>query len=216
MVYLIYSIKLAGEINPSASHSGFKVNVSNAADVESKVEEIWTTLGMTPTDYVALVNCAGITRDGWMVNMKEKDWDDVLDVNLKGTFLMTQSVTKRLKNSKQEGSVVNISSISGKTGNLGQVNYSASKAGVIGFTKAAAKELGAFNIRVNAVLPGFIETPMIDTVPSDVKIKLFKNIPLQGRPGKPEEVANVIEFLASKKASYVTGSAVEVTGGFLM
>merc|ERR1711915_493698 len=147
--------------------------------------------------------------------MKEEDFDKVIDVNLKGTFLVTQAAASLMKDRQLTGSIVNIASIVGKTGNIGQANYTASKAGVIGFTKTAAKELGKFGIRVNVILPGFIKTPMTDVVPDKVKQLSLARIAL-GVHGEPEELAEVAAFLASRKASHMTGAVVEVTGGLDM
>lgn len=160
-----------------------------------------------------LVNSAGITRDNWLLKMTESEFDDVYKVNLKGTFLMTQLFAKAIiENNVSSGSVINISSIVAKINNVGQANYAATKAGVISFTKVASKEFGKFNIRVNAVLPGFIDTPMITTVPDNIRNKFIEQCPLK-RLGNPNEVAEVIAFLASEKSSYVNGAAIEVTGG---
>jgi len=159
-----------------------------------------------------IVNSAGITKDGFMLRMKEEDFDKVIDVNLKGTFLVTQAGASLMKDQKLPGSIVNIASIVGKTGNIGQANYTASKAGVIGFTKTAAKELGMFGIRVNVILPGFIKTPMTDVVPDKVKAKLLSTIPL-GDFGNPEDIAEVAGFLASVRSKYITGASFDVNGG---
>lgn len=163
-----------------------------------------------------LVNCAGITRDAFMIKMSEEMFDDVIRVNLKGTFLMTQAISRLMIESKVEtGSIVNISSVSGKIGNIGQCNYSASKAGVESFTKTIAKELAKYNIRCNAVMPGFIDTPMANKVPGKILDQVIKEIPMQ-RLGKPEEIADVCAFLASQRSSYVTGGIIQVSGGFVI
>lgn len=170
------------------------------------------------------VNCAGITVDKFLTKMEEEDWDRVMDINGKGTFFLTKAVAQAIIAEQNGvaptemgmgGSIVNISSIIGKIGNLGQVNYSASKGAVISLSKSAAKELARHQIRVNSVLPGFIDTPMAQAVPDKVKAKLTPTIPL-GAFGRPEDIANVAVFLSSDLASYVTGAAVEVTGGFNM
>ncbi|GBL80453.1 Estradiol 17-beta-dehydrogenase 8 [Araneus ventricosus] len=163
-----------------------------------------------------LVNCAGIIRDAFMLKMSEEMFDDVIRVNLKGTFLMTQAISRLMIESKVEtGSIVNISSVSGKIGNIGQCNYSASKAGVESFTKTVAKELAKYNIRCNAVMPGFIDTPMANKVPEKILEQVRKEIPMQ-RLGKPEEIADVCAFLASQRSSYVTGGIIQVSGGFVI
>uniref|UniRef100_H2ZDE9 (3R)-3-hydroxyacyl-CoA dehydrogenase n=1 Tax=Ciona savignyi TaxID=51511 RepID=H2ZDE9_CIOSA len=163
-----------------------------------------------------LVNCAGITRDTLLINMTEKQFDDVIQINLKGIFTMTKSFigTLRQTGGMASASIINISSIVGKVGNAGQANYAASKAGAIGFTKSTGIEMGRYGIRCNAVLPGFIKTPMTDTVPEDIMKKYLKLIP-QKRLGTPEEVANVCLFLASDESSYVNCATLEVTGGFM-
>lgn len=150
-----------------------------------------------------------------MMKLTEEDFDKVVNVNLKGTWLLNKAVGKAMLTDKVPGSIVNISSLVGKTGNIGQTNYAASKAGVIGITKSMAKEMGKFNIRVNAVLPGFIETPMTETVPENLMQMTKLLIPL-GRLGNPEEIANTCAFLASDKSSYITGATIEVTGGLFM
>jgi 17beta-estradiol 17-dehydrogenase/3alpha(17beta)-hydroxysteroid dehydrogenase (NAD+) len=169
------------------------------------------------------VNCAGITIDKFMSKMDENDWDKVLDINLKGTFFLTKAVSQSIieQQSKSSpptirgtgGSIINIASIIGKIGNLGQANYSASKGGVIAFSKTAAKELARNQIRVNTILPGFIDTPMAQAVPDKVKAVLTPQIPL-GAFGTPDDVANLVTFLASDESKYITGAAIEITGGF--
>jgi 3-oxoacyl-[acyl-carrier protein] reductase len=158
-----------------------------------------------------LVNNAGITRDGLLVRMKTTDWDAVLDTNLKGSFLCTQAVAKIMMKQRY-GRIVNIASVVGAIGNAGQANYSASKAGVIGFTKSVAKELAPRGVTVNAVAPGFIETDMTAVLSDKVKEALMKQIPM-GHIGKPEDVAAAIIFLASEDASYITGQVIHVNGG---
>ncbi|MGH7799570.1 MAG: 3-oxoacyl-[acyl-carrier-protein] reductase [Thermodesulfobacteriota bacterium] len=158
-----------------------------------------------------LVNNAGITRDGLIVRMKEEDWDVVLSVDLKGVFNSTRAAAKIMMKQKY-GRIISITSIIGEMGNSGQVNYSAAKAGIIGFTKSAAKELGSRGITVNAVSPGLIETDMTRNLPENIKNKYVEGIPL-GRFGTPENVAKVVAFLASDDASYITGEVVRVNGG---
>ena len=158
-----------------------------------------------------LVNNAGITRDNIMLRMKDEEFDAVIDTNLRGTFYMMKAVTKPMMKQRY-GRIVNISSVVGVYGNAGQVNYSASKAGVIGMTKSYAKELGSRGVTCNAVAPGFIDTDMTAVLPEDVKEKLKSTIAL-GRLGTPEDIANAVAFLASDEASYVTGQVLEVSGG---
>ena len=158
-----------------------------------------------------LVNNAGVTRDNLIMKMKEEEFDLVIATNLKGTYNMMKSAARPMMKARY-GRIVNISSVVGVYGNAGQVNYSASKAGVIGMTKSLAKELGSRGITVNAVAPGFIETDMTKVLPENIKAEMVKNIAL-GRPGQPEDVAKVVAFLASDEADYVTGQVVEVAGG---
>ena len=163
-----------------------------------------------------IVNCAGITRDAMMLKMTDQQLDDVLNVNVKGTFYPTQIGCKAMIEGKRDwGSVVNVSSASGKYGNVGQANYAASKAAIYGFTKTVAKEMAKYNIRCNAVVPGFIDTPMVATIPEHLAQLSLMLIALK-RKGKPEEVAEAIAFLASQQSSYITGTTIDVTGGFLM
>ena len=158
-----------------------------------------------------LVNNAGVTRDNLIMKMKEEEFDLVIATNLKGTYNMMKSAARPMMKARY-GRIVNISSVVGVYGNAGQVNYSASKAGVIGMTKSLAKELGSRGITVNAVAPGFIETDMTKVLPEDIKSQMVKNIAL-GRPGQPEDVAKVVAFLASDEAEYVTGQVIECSGG---
>jgi NAD(P)-dependent dehydrogenase (short-subunit alcohol dehydrogenase family) len=164
-----------------------------------------------------LINCAGITRDGWISNLSNDDWDSVLDINLKGTFLMCREFIRlqneRLKQGEDRPacSIVNVGSVVSELGNLGQTNYAASKGGVLGLTRALAKEVARSHIRVNAVVPGFIDTPMAQQVPVHVQEQIRNQIPL-GRFGKPEEVADLILFLASPRSSYITGECIKVSG----
>ena len=160
-----------------------------------------------------LINNSGITRDGLMMRMSEEDFDKVIDVNLKGTWNMTKSVTRHMMKNRS-GNIINISSVVGIMGNAGQANYVASKAGVIGMTKSWAKEFGARGVRVNAVAPGFIETKMTESLPEDVIKAYMAQIPLQ-KFGKPEDIADVCFFLSSERASYITGQVISVNGGMI-
>jgi 3-oxoacyl-[acyl-carrier protein] reductase len=157
------------------------------------------------------VNNAGITRDTLLLRMKEADWDAVLDTNLKGVFLCTKAVSKGMMK-QRSGSIINISSVVGITGNAGQANYAAAKAGILGFTKSIAKELASRGIRVNAVAPGYISTDMTETLPEEVRKQILGQIPL-GRIGSPEEIAQTVVFLASPASSYITGQTLSVDGG---
>ncbi|HFX18116.1 MAG TPA: 3-oxoacyl-[acyl-carrier-protein] reductase [Flavobacteriales bacterium] len=158
-----------------------------------------------------LVNNAGITRDNLLMRMNEKDWDDIMNVNLKSVFNWTKAVTRPMMKARK-GSIINMSSVVGTGGNAGQANYAASKAGIIGFTKSVAKELGSRNIRCNAIAPGFIETEMTKELPEKVIEEWLAKIPLK-RTGKPEDVANACLFLASDLSSYITGQVLTVDGG---
>ena len=161
-----------------------------------------------------LINNAGITKDGLFVRMKEDDWDRVLDVNLKGSFLCGQQAAKHMMKQRQ-GAIVNIASIVGIMGNAGQANYSASKAGLIGLTKTMARELAPRNITVNAIAPGFIDTEMTRVLDEKIKDKLVEQIPLS-RLGLPEDIAHSVVFLVSSSSSYITGQVLNVNGGMLM
>lgn len=185
-------------------------DVSVFEDCEKMVKDIINQFGKIDV----LVNNAGITRDMLILRMKEKDFSDVINVNLIGTFNVTKNVVPYMAK-KRNGRIINISSVVGISGNAGQTNYSSSKAGIIGFTKSLAKELGSRNILVNAVAPGFIKTQMTDVLKNEVKEEISKNIPLK-RIGNAEDVANVVEFLASNKSSYITGQVINVDGGMLM
>ncbi|XP_041973926.1 estradiol 17-beta-dehydrogenase 8 [Aricia agestis] len=201
---------LASGANMIGDHSAAELDVSDSSSVQKLLQTIKSQYNATPT---IVVNSAGITRDNWLLKLSEEDYDSVANVNLKGTFLIMQTFGKAMADAKTPGSIVNISSIVGKYGNIGQSNYAASKAGVVAMTQTAAKELGKLNIRVNAILPGFVNTPIISTVPDKVKEQMLKLVPLQ-RLGEPNEIAEVITFLSSDKSSFVTGAAIDVTGGF--
>lgn len=185
-------------------------NVANPADIERIINEVFKQEGKLHI----LVNNAGITRDGLLIRMKEADWDEVLNVNLRGGFLATREAAKIMLKQK-EGSIVNISSVVGVLGNPGQANYAASKAGLIGFTKAVARELAPRNITVNAIAPGFIETDMTAKLPENAKATLMSRIPL-GKLGEPEDVAEAVLFLVSPGAKYITGQVIHVDGGMGM
>ncbi|XP_022211759.1 estradiol 17-beta-dehydrogenase 8 [Drosophila obscura] len=190
--------------------AALEVDVSSATSVRGAVAEALLKFKQAPS---IVVNSAGITRDGYLLKMPERDFDDVYSVNLKGTYLVTQHFAKAMiEQQLRGGSIVNLSSIVARMNNVGQANYAATKAGVISFTEVASKEFGKFGIRVNCVLPGYIDTPMVAVVPEAVKQQVVQRCPL-GRLGRPEEIAEVIAFLASQKAAYVNGAAIEVTGG---
>ena len=185
----------------------------NVADPEN-VKEVFDSIVKEFKPLDILVNNAGITKDGLFVRMKEDDWDRVLAVNLKGSFLCGQQAAKQMMKQRQ-GAIVNIASIVGVMGNAGQANYSASKAGLIGLTKTMARELAPRNITVNAVAPGFIDTEMTRVLDEKIKDKLIEQIPLS-RLGLPEDIANSVAFLVSSRSSYITGQVLNVNGGMLM
>mgnify|MGYP000873568869 FL=1 len=184
-----------------------KANVVNNDEVLNMVKTVEEELGTIDI----LVNNAGITKDNLLIRMSEEDWDSVLDVNLKGVFLCTKAVARTMMK-KRYGKIINISSIVGLSGNIGQGNYSASKAGVIGFTKSMAKELASRGVRVNAIAPGFIETDMTNILKEEIKNEMIKSIPLNSF-GKPKDIANLVVFLASEESDYITGQVIKVDGG---
>jgi 3-oxoacyl-[acyl-carrier protein] reductase len=187
-----------------------KCNVADANEVSElvkKTQETFDTIDI-------LVNNAGVTRDNLMMRMEEKDWDLVLDVNLKGAFLLTKAVS-RIMMKQRQGRIVNMSSVIGVMGNAGQSNYAASKGGLIAFTKSTAKEFASRSITCNAIAPGFIETAMTAKLTEEVKENYKKGIPL-GRMGSVDDVANAVLFLVSEQASYITGQVLHVDGGLVM
>jgi 3-oxoacyl-[acyl-carrier protein] reductase len=190
--------------------AGYACHVENASEVQATLETIQSDLG----DVHGLVNNAGITRDGLLARMSQEAWDEVLAVNLTGTFNFTRAVVKGMMRRKS-GRIVNITSVVGQMGNPGQVNYAASKGGVIGLTKAAARELASRNITVNAVAPGFIETAMTDALDDKARQDLLQGIPLQ-RLGSGEDVAGTVAFLLGDDASYITGQVLNCDGGMWM
>lgn len=185
-------------------------DVSNYEDCERFIKEAIEEFGKVDV----LVNNAGITKDNLLMRMKKEDFDDVLNVNLVGTFNVTKNVIPYMMKARK-GRIINISSVVGVAGNAGQTNYSASKAGIIGFTKSLAKEVASRNILVNAVAPGFIETNMTDVLKDEIKENIAKSIPLK-RMGNAKDVANVVKFLASEESSYITGQVINVDGGMIM
>lgn len=187
-----------------------KGDVANFENCENFVKQVIERFGQIDV----LVNNAGITKDMLLMRMKKEDFEQVIDTNLVGTFNVTKNVVPYMMKARS-GRIINISSVVGISGNAGQTNYSASKAGIIGFTKSLAKEIASRNILVNAVAPGFIETNMTDVLKGDVKQEIAKNIPLK-RMGTTQDVANVVKFLASDDSSYITGQVINVDGGMLM
>ncbi|MBN2665035.1 MAG: 3-oxoacyl-[acyl-carrier-protein] reductase [Bacteroidales bacterium] len=188
---------------------GYVSNAADFADSQRVIEEIVRDFGRIDI----LVNNAGITRDNLLMRMTEEQWDLVIGVNLKSVFNLTKAVLQTMVKQKN-GSIINMSSVVGVSGNAGQTNYAASKAGMIGFTKSIAKEVGSRNIRCNAIAPGFIITEMTEKLPPDVKTEWISKIPLR-RGGTPEDVANTAVFLASDLSSYVSGQTIHVCGGML-
>jgi len=189
---------------------GYAANVASAAEVKAAAEQILADAGKVDI----LVNNAGITRDTLLMRMSEEEWDAVLDINLKGTFLFTQAFCRSFLK-QRSGRIVNIASVIGLMGNAGQCNYGASKAGVIGFTKSAAREFASRGITVNALAPGFIQTAMTDKLTPEQKEAILKNVPL-GTLGQPEDVAEAVLFFASPGARYITGQVLAVDGGLAM
>lgn len=188
----------------------YKADVTNMEQIENIVKEVIEKFRKIDV----LVNNAGITKDNLLMRMSEEEFDKVIEVNLKGTFIVTKAVTKYMMK-KKKGSVVNLSSVVGVTGNAGQCNYSASKAGIIGFTKSLARELSSRNIRANAVAPGFIATDMTEVLPDNIKENINSQIPLK-RMGEADEVAKLVYFLGSDESSYITGQVVNIDGGMIM
>ncbi|MBF0117935.1 MAG: 3-oxoacyl-[acyl-carrier-protein] reductase [Desulfobacterales bacterium] len=214
IVYFTYlkSVEQAFETEKQVKDlSGSAVGVKLDIGIGKETEEFFKKISKEEGRIDILVNNAGIVKDGMIALMKESDWDDVIDTNLKGTFNCIKYASKIMIRQKY-GRIINITSLVGASGNSGQANYVASKAGIIGLTKACAKELAPRNITVNAVAPGYIETDMTASLPENVKDAMLKQIPL-GRIGKPNEVANVVLFLASDAASYITGQIIHVNGG---
>jgi 3-oxoacyl-[acyl-carrier protein] reductase len=195
-------------IGPKAM--AIKVNVASLNDVERMVEAVLKKFGKIDI----LINNAGITRDKLILRMTEEDWDIVLNVNLKGTFNCTKAVVRHMAK-QRSGKIVSIASVVGEMGNAGQVNYAASKAGVIGLTKTIAREFAQRGINVNAIAPGYIETPMTEVLSDKVKEELKRLIPME-RLGKPEDVAETVLFLVSEESNYITGQVLNVNGGIYM
>ncbi|ALC81027.1 MULTISPECIES: 3-oxoacyl-[acyl-carrier-protein] reductase [Bacillus] len=188
----------------------FKADVSSQEEVQKMVKETVGKFGSIDI----LVNNAGITKDNLLMRMKENEWDDVININLKGVFNCTKAVTRQMMK-QRSGRIINVSSIVGVSGNPGQANYVAAKAGVIGLTKSSAKELASRNITVNAVAPGFISTDMTDKLSDEVQEEMLKVIPL-ARFGEPDDISGVVTFLASEKSAYITGQTINIDGGMVM
>ncbi len=189
---------------------GMCLDVANPESIEAVMATISDNYG-TPA---VLVNNAGITRDNLLMRMKDQEWDDIISTNLSSVFRMSKAVLRGMMKARS-GRIINISSVVGSTGNAGQCNYAAAKAGIIGFTKSMAKEVGSRNITVNTVAPGFIDTDMTKELSDDIKNTLLTGIPL-GRLGAAEEIAHAVAFLASEGAAYITGETLHVNGGMFM
>ena len=205
------------EIEASGSKAkAYGVNVADSAQVDACVKSVIADFGKIDI----MVNNAGITKDGLLMRMSDDDWDAVINVNLKGTFLFTRAVSRPMMKNKAAdgtpagGSIINIASVVGIMGNAGQANYTASKGGVISLTKTTAKELGSRNIRCNAVAPGFIQSKMTDVLPDEVRKAYMDTIPLK-RFGTVDDIANAVSWLASAEAAYVTGQIISVNGGMI-
>lgn len=225
------AIRLAAD---GADVAAFGQNVERLEATAAKVRELGRRVESIPCDIKSaeaiaagvqkveqafgridiLVNNAGITKDGLLIRMSQDDWDEVLAVNLRSVFLFTKAAARPMMK-QRSGSIINVSSIIGLIGNPGQANYSASKAGIIAFTKSVAKELASRGVRANAIAPGFISTKMTDRLTDDLQKKMLEMIPL-ARYGKPEDVAGAVSFLASEDAAYITGQVIQVCGGMVM
>jgi 3-oxoacyl-[acyl-carrier protein] reductase len=211
---VIFDVQDAAYVAEEAKSFGvkasfLKVDVTDLKAVEAAVSEVSSSLG----DVNILINNAGITRDNLLMRMKEDEWDRVIQVNLKGAFNCTKTVIRGMMRSRW-GRIVSISSVVGVMGNAGQSNYAASKAGIIAFTKSIAREVGSRNITANAIAPGFIKTEMTDKLPEMVKKDYLSRIPL-GKFGEVEDVCNLVKFLISDEASYISGQVIQVDGGLL-
>jgi 3-oxoacyl-[acyl-carrier protein] reductase len=189
---------------------GLMLNVADSASIETVIKQIGESYG-TPT---VLVNNAGITRDNLLMRMKDEEWDDIINTNLTSVFRLSKAVLRGMMKAKT-GRIINISSVVGSTGNAGQANYAAAKAGMIGFAKSMAKEVGSRNITINTVAPGFIDTDMTKELSEDIRANLLASIPLC-RLGEAKEIANAVAFLASEGAAYITGETLHVNGGLFM
>ena len=189
---------------------GLVLDVNDNKSIESLINHVEENYG----NISILVNNAGITKDTLLMKMKDEDWDEVMNTNLKSVFKLSQSVIRKMMKNRY-GRIINISSVVGHSGNAGQTNYTASKAGMSGFTKSLAQEVGSRGITVNCVAPGFIDTEMTRSLPEEYKNQLISKIPL-GKLGSPNDIANAVAFLASENASYITGETLHINGGMLM
>jgi len=210
-----YNTESLKEVKDIFSDKGYSFkaipcNVTDSNDVQNLIDSTYKEFGKIDV----LINNAGITRDNLILRMKEEQWDSVIETNLKGVFLTTRALAKYFIKQRY-GKIINISSVVGITGNIGQSNYSASKAGILGFSKSIARELASRNITVNVIAPGFIDTPMTSVLSDGAKEDFIKNIPLK-RIGTPTDIANVVLFIASPLADYITGQVINVDGGMVM
>ena len=215
MINYAGNLALATEVKAECEALGaraavFQANIGNQEEVAALMNATIDEFGTVDT----LINNAGITRDNLMLRMSDEDFDEVIDVNLKGVFYLTK-IASKLMFKKRSGKIINITSVSGVIGNVGQANYAASKAGVIGLTKTVAKELAPRGIQVNAVAPGFIQTDMTDVLGDEMKAKIQETVPLK-RLGQPVDIANMVSFLASDQSNYITGQVLHVDGGLVM
>jgi 3-oxoacyl-[acyl-carrier protein] reductase len=201
---------VTGIVDGGGAAEGMELDVTDSGAASDAISSVFSSHERLDI----LVNNAGITRDQLLIRMKPDDWDLVMSINLRGIFNMSQPTAKQMMR-KRSGRIINISSVVGMMGNAGQTNYSASKAGVIGFTKSLARELGSRGITVNAVAPGYIKTPMTEKLTDDQRDALIKNLAIQ-RLGEPEDVADAVAFLAGPGASYITGVVLNVSGGLLI
>ncbi|CUU06287.1 3-oxoacyl-[acyl-carrier-protein] reductase [Candidatus Kryptobacter tengchongensis] len=199
--------EVVSEISKSSKAMAIQADSSKFEDAQRVVDEVLKNFGKIDI----LINNAGITKDNLLLRMSESEWDDVIETNLKGVFNFTKAVIKHMI-SQRSGKIINIASVVGLIGNPGQANYAASKAGIIGFTKALAKEVASRNIQVNVVAPGYVETEMTEKLNEEQKKRLFEMIPAK-RIAKPEEIAYVVKFLASPESDYITGQVIVVDGG---
>ncbi len=190
--------------------AGMKLNVNDGAQIEHIIKTVREKFG----DIVILVNNAGITRDNLLLRMKDEEWDEIMETDLKSVFRLSRAVLRAMVKARY-GRIINISSVVGATGNMGQANYAAAKAGIFGFSKSLAREVGSRNITVNCIAPGFIQTDMTRALSDKQQQDLIQHVPL-GRLGKPEEIASAVAFLASPDAGYITGATLHVNGGMYM
>lgn len=190
--------------------TGMVLNVNDAAQIESVLKRVCEEFG----DIAILVNNAGVTRDNLLLRMKDEEWDEILETDLKSVFRLSRGVLRAMMKARY-GRIINISSVVGATGNMGQANYAAAKAGIFGFSKSLAREVGSRNITVNCIAPGFVETDMTRSLTEKQQQVLLQQVPL-GRLGRPEEIASAVGFIASPAAGYITGATLHVNGGMYM